>query len=97
MSSRKKKFYVVWEGTVPGVYSNWAECESSIKGFAGAKYKSFPTLESAEAAYQEGPGDYWGTNKFVSALSDEQIAAIGEPISHSLCVDAAWNSATKDM
>ena len=87
MTSRKKKFYVVWEGTSPGVYSTWADCESAIKGYSNAKYKSFPTLASAEKAFGEAPGDYWGTGKFVSPLSDAELAAIGQPIADSLCVD----------
>ena len=68
-----------------------------IKGHANAKYKSFPTLESAAKACREGPDDYWGTGKFVSPLSDVELAAIGQPITNSMCVDAAWNAETKAM
>ncbi|MHC4398373.1 MAG: ribonuclease H1 domain-containing protein [Planctomycetota bacterium] len=97
MASPEKKFYVVWKGTTPGVYTTWAECESVIKGHSNARYKSFPTLESAEKAFREGPDDYWGSNKFVSPLSDTELAAIGQPITSSMCVDAAWNTETKTM
>lgn len=97
MSSPKKKFYVVWKGSASGIFTTWAECESAIKGHSNAKYKSFPTLESAQKAFREGPGDYWGTKQFVSGLSDEELAAIGRPITNSLCVDAAWNAETKIM
>lgn len=95
--ARKKKFYVVWHGTTPGVFATWDECASAIKGYSNAKYKSFPTLESAEVAFRQGPDDYWGTGKFVSPLSDIELAAIGQPITNSLCVDAAWNATTKVM
>ena len=44
----KTKYYAVRKGTVPGIYTTWAECEEKIKGFQGAVYKSFPTLEEAE-------------------------------------------------
>ena len=49
------KFYVVWEGRQPGVYASWADCEQQVKGFAGAKFKSFPTRAEAEGAYSESP------------------------------------------
>lgn len=45
----KPKFYAVRVGVTPGIYKTWAECEPMIHGVAGAKYKSFPTLEEAEA------------------------------------------------
>lgn len=47
----KKKWYVVWKGKNPGIYSTWAECEKQVKGFKGAKFKSFPSYEEAEAAF----------------------------------------------
>lgn len=93
--SAAKKFYVVWEGHKPGVYSTWAECEKATKGYSQAKYKSFPNLEAAQKAYHEGPDEYWGTGKFVSGLTKGELDAIGKPVVKSLCVDAAWNSETK--
>ena len=98
MASKKKtKFYVVWIGKSPGVYKTWTECDASIQGFPGSKYKSFPTLESAELAFKEGPAEYWGTNKVVSKLTKADLERIGQPIVDSLCVDAAWNAQTKVM
>ncbi len=97
MASPKKKFYVVWEGMATGVYATWPECESAIKGFSNAKYKAFPTRDAAERAFADGPGAYWGTGKFVSALTPEEQEAIGGPVENSLCVDAAWNADTKAM
>jgi len=46
-----KKFYVVWEGRAPGIYTDWTTCRKQVDKFAGAKYKSFPTLSEAKAAY----------------------------------------------
>lgn len=45
------KAYVVWTGHQRGVFETWAECQKATAGFPGAKYKSFPTLEEAKAAY----------------------------------------------
>ena len=52
---KKQKFYVVWSGRTPGIYTDWATCKAQVDGVAGAKYKSFPTRESAEQAYSGGP------------------------------------------
>ncbi len=49
----KAKFYTVWKGACPGVYSSWQECQLQIKGFKGALYKSFDTKEEAERALNE--------------------------------------------
>jgi ribonuclease HI len=97
MASRKRKYYVVWQGHAPGVYASWAECERAIRGYSQAKYRAFPTAEAAKLALAEGPDAYWGTGKFVSPLSAAELAAIGQPIPESLCVDAAWNAETKVM
>ncbi len=51
----KKKFYVVWHGASPGVYTSWADCKLQINGFVGAVYKSFGTREEAEKAYGNSP------------------------------------------
>lgn len=45
------KFYVVWQGRETGIFTDWKTCEKHIKGFAGAKYKSFKTSAEAEAAF----------------------------------------------
>lgn len=54
MGKGKAKYYVVWLGREPGIYLTWAECEAQVKGVAGARYKSFPTMEAAQEAYRQG-------------------------------------------
>ncbi len=51
----KQKFYVVWKGRKPGIYTSWTETEAQVKGFAGAEYKSFGSRAAAEAAFR---GEY---------------------------------------
>jgi ribonuclease HI len=99
MAKKKPKFYVVWEGKSPGLYSTWAECDAAIRGFSGARYKSFPTLAAAKAAYDDGAGAHWGQGKKETKpeLTREQLAAIGVPLEESLCVDAACNMQTRVM
>jgi ribonuclease HI len=46
-----KKYYVVWQGRETGIFTTWAKCQSLVDGFAGAKFKSFPTQEEAESAF----------------------------------------------
>lgn len=51
MGQRKRKFYVVWKGVTPGVYSSWAECEAQVKNFPNASYRSFDTEAEAVRAF----------------------------------------------
>lgn len=51
------KYYVVWVGRHPGVYDNWDDCLEQVKGFEGAKYKSFPSAAQAAQAYRNGISD----------------------------------------
>ncbi|MCH5268832.1 MAG: ribonuclease H family protein [Lachnospiraceae bacterium] len=44
-----KKYYAVKQGLTPGVYDTWAECRAQVDGYSGAVYKSFPTVEEAQA------------------------------------------------
>jgi ribonuclease HI len=55
---KKQKFYVVWQGIKPGIYTSWTDCLLQTKGVKDARYKSFPTREEAEAAYSSSPNDY---------------------------------------
>jgi ribonuclease HI len=59
----KQKYYVVWAGRKPGVYTNWEDCKAQTDGFDQAKFKSFPSREQAEKAYREGWRQYWGQGK----------------------------------
>lgn len=84
-----KKFYVVWEGRNIGIFETWDECKESVHGFAGAKYKSFQTLELAKQAYSEAYDDHKGKKIFESELSEEELKLIGVPVLKSISVDAA--------
>lgn len=49
-----KKFYVVWKGRTPGIFTSWADCKAQVDQFTGARYKSFPTQMEAEQAFGKG-------------------------------------------
>ncbi|MNW25846.1 Ribonuclease H [compost metagenome] len=55
-----QKFYVVWEGKTPGVYTSWAECQTQVSGVTGAKFKAFPSKAEAEKAFAHGWKGIWG-------------------------------------
>lgn len=59
MTTNKHKYYVVWEGREPGIYDNWNDAKEMIENYPGARFKSFPTLAEATAAYR---GDETGKN-----------------------------------
>jgi ribonuclease HI len=48
-----KKYYVVWNGRETGIFTSWEECKSQVDHFSGAKFKSFPTQEEAETAFNK--------------------------------------------
>ncbi len=48
--AKKQKYYVVWQGKAPGIYTDWDSCKEQVAGVQGAQYKSFDTLAEAEAA-----------------------------------------------
>ena len=86
----KQKFYVVWEGVTPGIYSSWTDCQLQIKGYEGAKYKSFDSREEAERALASSPYAYIGknaTNKKGNKPTSHTLPAA--VIENSLAVDAA--------
>ena len=56
--AKKQKYYVVWKGVSPGVYTSWTDCQLQIKGYDGALFKSFETKEEAEHAFAS-PAHYY--------------------------------------
>jgi ribonuclease HI len=90
----KIKFYVVWKGIKPGIYNTWQECSAQITGFTGALYKSFPSIEEAERALNHNPYQHIGKVEKINPAIPKTQKKI---IRNSFCVDAAWNTKTKDM
>lgn len=96
MSKKGKKYYCVWVGHEPGVYTSWDACQAQIKGYRDAKYKSFPSLAEAEAAYKQSWQDFYqskaGPSKAAAkqSLKDSVHDKYGKEIDiNSICVDAA--------
>ncbi len=87
--AKKEKFYVVWEGHRPGIYTKWDDCKAAVKGYASAKYKSFESFDIAKKAYNGDYEDYKGKSKAKKTLTADQLSKIGEPNLYSIAVDAA--------
>ena len=86
----KQKFYVVWEGVTPGIYSSWTDCQLQIKGYEGAKYKSFDSREEAERALASSPYAYIGKNATNKKENKPTLHTLpAAVIENSLDVDAA--------
>jgi ribonuclease HI len=81
----KQKYYVVWKGRKPGIFTSWAETEKQVKGFAAAQYKSFESHKEAETAYRSEYVAFKGK----PASQGKWREASTKPILPSICVDAA--------
>ena len=84
----KKKYYVVWNGIRPGIYSSWEECQAQIKGIKQALYRAFDTLAEAERAYASSPGEYIG-HKAKGDVKKTPATLPASIIKYALAVDAA--------
>ncbi len=85
----KQKYYVVWKGHNPGIYTSWAECEKQVKGFAAAQFKAFESLKEAEAAYRSEYEAFKGK----PASQGKWREANTKPLLPSISVDAACSGA----
>lgn len=82
----KQKYYVVWEGKQPGVYSTWADCQAQTDHYTGAKYKSYESKTTAETAYKAGWKGNWGTG---TAGSGAAKSTVGSSFNRSAAVETS--------
>ena len=87
----KEKFYVVWSGVNPGIYTSWTDCQLQTKGYEGAKYKSFETREEAEKAFESSPYEYIKRSSPDAPAQKKDVNAPlpSSVVENSLAVDAA--------
>ena len=48
--AKKQKYYVVWQGKQPGIYTDREACREQVQSVQGAQYKAFDTQTEAEQA-----------------------------------------------
>jgi ribonuclease HI len=92
----KQKYYVVWSGHRPGVYSTWSECQQQISGYPGAKYKSFARRDDAEKAFTESYDSYVGQATKTLRKTPDELAALGVNL-ESVSTDAACSGNPGDL
>jgi len=86
MSQKKQKYYVVWHGHHPGIYTSWEQCLVQVKNFPNAIYKSFNSRLEAEEAFGSTPAFRKTT---VRKKDSSSFANKSEIIYESISVDAA--------
>jgi ribonuclease HI len=87
-SAKKQKWYVVWSGHRPGIYTSWDEAKNQIHGVAGAQYKSYETHSEAKEAFETGP---------VRLAAKRPAPTVRGCILPSFAVDAACDMTTGVM
>jgi len=89
MAKSKNKYFVVWEGKQPGIYTSWEACKEQVHGCPEAKYKGFATEAEAQEAFHSSYWDYVGKNAKKTVPSKALIEEYGKPDLESISVDAA--------
>ncbi len=85
------------------MFDTWDACAKQTTGFAGAKFKSFPTADAARAAFIDGdqahvnyqgkaPADRPAGASGSSKVAKRKPAAADYPVGPALCVDAACDT-----
>lgn len=85
MAVKKQKYYVVWVGHNPGIYSTWAACQTQVKNYPNAIYKSFDSKNEAEQAYR-GNAPHHSFKRSIKAPVTQKVSTA---IADSVSVDAA--------
>jgi len=88
MAKSESKFYVVWVGVKPGVYTSWKDCQKQTKHFEGARFKSFPNQAQAEYAFKDNMWKYLGKKSAATTKAKHGNLGAGI-IQDSISVDAA--------
>ena len=89
--SSKSKYYVVWKGVNPGVYSTWDECKAQTHGFEGPIFKSFDSRLEAETAFTDDYKKYinQSSSKASTINAKQSKPLMSQIIANSVAVDAA--------
>ncbi len=89
MAKPKQKFYVVWEGHMPGIYLSWDDCKRQTDGHPTAKFKAVESMAEAEYAIKR---NYYEFVKKPSSITSSKSAGkvpSSAIITDSISVDAA--------
>ncbi|NHN32384.1 ribonuclease H [Paenibacillus agricola] len=95
----KQKFYVVWEGKVPGIYTSWADCQLQTNGYPQAKFKAYESAAEAQAALARGWKASFASAKAAagSGAASKTSAASGSGGSASKAAKSAANGSLPEQ
>lgn len=82
MAGSKKKYYAVAWGRATGIFSTWfgpGNAEEQVRGFAGARYKGFATIDEARNWLHEQQSA--ATDKKLTTLKKSSPSKTNEPVS----------------
>lgn len=89
MSKKRPKYYVVWVGIKPGVYTTWDEASKQVAGVKGARFKGYESLPLAQEAFRVGPD--LAADMSMELPMEQRLAGLGvePPEQNAIAVDAA--------
>lgn len=70
-------FYAVAKGVVPGIYTEWSECQKQVQGFRGPQFKKFATREEAEDFIGQRVGNVVDKRKSPEAAAADDASSNG--------------------
>jgi len=79
LAGSAKKYYAVVRGRKTGIFSTWfgaGNAEEQVRGFAGARFKGFPTIDEARSWLQKPQSAAPGKKKRSSVKSKTPTPAI---------------------
>lgn len=85
----QQKYYAVRVGRTPGIYMNWEDCNKQIKGYKGAKFKSFASAEEA--------ADFINDVEDTVNENDENGVPVTDEKTAVAYVDGSYNAETKQF
>jgi len=85
--SKKSKYYVVWEGVKPGIYTTWDEAKAQVDGYPSPKYKSYTSIEEATFAFRK-PASVALNKSNTKPQTSITKTGLHRIIEKSICVDA---------
>lgn len=82
------KYYAILAGRKPGIYTTWAEAQTQVSGFSGAKFQSFHTEKEAK--------EYLGHNGdiFEQPVVLKETDYLSDDYDLVYFVDGSYNPAT---
>lgn len=85
MATARKKYYVVWEGHSPGIYTTWDDAKEQIDGYPGARFKSYTDLEEATEAFRGDPSEHMAIYR---ALGTRPVKVVNYELFPEIRLDA---------